>query len=835
MKVRLVGLMFSLFAIPMIVNSLGLWGVFIGALIQFSPVSASSFERMVATMLGGTYGVLALALSLPAALATYSSVRYLRNRPFEQHASLGVVLAVVGLLFFLLDKRFVQEGWKLMPVGYAFGAYLLFQGITIIGDFFPEAYQVGIEASTEKTSTLKLVFAIGAGVVIIPLAIYVSPRSRLDQRLLFTAGTANISTFNELKQLDVESRRKLVPRLVANLANHDAFGPGWSAHSSARRALLMIGLPAVPDLVHAIKYRDESPDYFTGVLEDMDPTGIEEAIRLLANSLQDKETRIRYRVTRALGKLGSTARGAEPYLLQVLSDSNIDIKIEAAKALVKLDSFVATRGVEILIKIIEDGGQPRPSIQAIRALEDCGGLAGAAVPTLKRTLKDNNPSIRLATIRALGAMGPVAKEAVPILIETLKDSDRGAQVDASRALAKIGSMAVHELIKALKDKDTRVQGGAIYALERMGAAAKAAVPELSRLLDSPDHRLRRGLIQALAAIGTPVDKAVPAIVRTVNEGIRIGENEVQRRSAVIDGIRAIRRIGYRTVEGIHFLSRTLKHESSDVREEAAIALADVGPSAKDAVTALVEALKDPHEKVRDKAAEGLGNIGPQASGAIPALIEVIRNGPATLPFRAADALGKMGPKAQQRGVESFTQDLANPNIRTRVGAAYALTILDPGTKGIVPILRQALKVRDFAMRYNAMAGLQRIASSAQAVIPDLVDALTDEDERIRIRATTTLVSIAPFSSDAPKMLISVLRDENQYGAVRAEAARALGTLTPATEEVVSTLRWALGSDDKQISGEATKALERFTRQEVREAAGHHRQKYKHTTRPSSSP
>ena len=63
-----------------------------------------------------------------------------------------------------------------------------------------------------------------------------------------------------------------------------------------------------------------------------------------------------------------------------------------------------------------------------------------------------------------------------------------------------------------------------------------------------------------------------------------------------------------------------------MRERAAIALGDFGPSAKRAVPALVIALRDKGTWVGRAAAEALGEIGPGAKDALPALEAAVRDG-----------------------------------------------------------------------------------------------------------------------------------------------------------------------------------------------------------------
>lgn len=80
---------------------------------------------------------------------------------------------------------------------------------------------------------------------------------------------------------------------------------------------------------------------------------------------------------------------------------------------------------------------------------------------------------------------------------------------------------------------------------------------------------------------------------------------------------ALARIGRAAVPS---LIQTLGHRDAQVRRQAALVLARIGPDAADAVPELTELLDDPEESVRKAAARALGQIGPEAAEAVPALM-----------------------------------------------------------------------------------------------------------------------------------------------------------------------------------------------------------------------
>jgi hypothetical protein len=160
-------------------------------------------------------------------------------------------------------------------------------------------------------------------------------------------------------------------------------------------------------------------------------------------------------------------------------------------------------------------------------------------------------SEQATALRAIGSFGPDASPATAKLTELLSSSDaevRGASADA---LAQIGPGAAHavpELSKLLADSSPRVRCQAALALKAMGAKSSPAVPELTRALADPVPFVRAGAADALGAIGPASRSAVPRFI----ERLRIDPGP------------------------------------NYVLDSAIYALGDIGPDAREAISALEE-------------------------------------------------------------------------------------------------------------------------------------------------------------------------------------------------------------------------------------------------------
>lgn len=243
--------------------------------------------------------------------------------------------------------------------------------------------------------------------------------------------------------------------------------------------------------------------------------------------------------------------------------------------------------------------------QLLLVLCCCGvtGGANAQIPTFRDTqqpvshwielLKSPNVKQRQKAVLVIQTKGAKAVSAVPALIEALKDEDVWVREWSALALQKIGSEAreaVPALAAALADPEARVRAQAAEALGTMGEAASARVDVMAKLLED-----------------------VSALVR------------VKSASALwqIDGSR--------TAECVQSLVAELSNE--EVQLDVIYSLADLGERAAPAVDALAELLtkllanRDPRRYgiIKQRIALALGDIGPSAKAAIPALLELYKS------------------------------------------------------------------------------------------------------------------------------------------------------------------------------------------------------------------
>lgn len=197
---------------------------------------------------------------------------------------------------------------------------------------------------------------------------------------------------------------------------------------------------------------------------------------------------------------------------------------------------------------------------------------------------------------------------------------------------------------------------------------------------------------------------------------------------------------------VSVLVKALSDSDPWVRYEAADALGNIRPGAKEAVPALIKALGDSEQYVRFRAAFALGNIGPEAKEAVPTLIKALGDSYKSVREVAADALGKIGPEAKE-AVLALIKALGDSDARVRYWAADALEKIGPGAKEAVLALIKALGDSDARVRYGAVKALGKIGPAAESVVPALIAVLSDPEPDMRREAILLLRQIGYTGND----------------------------------------------------------------------------------------
>jgi len=238
------------------------------------------------------------------------------------------------------------------------------------------------------------------------------------------------------------------------------------------------------------------------------------------------------------------------------------------------------------------------------------------------------------------------------------------------------------------------------------------------------------------------------------------------------------------------LIRLLDNQSLDwrIRRDAAQALEDIGPGAREAVPTLIETLRKEHvPNVLEGAASALGGID-QASliDEWNRMLQLDR-----LPsdpdgwgdyWAIRRALVSMGPGAVPR----LKAGLRDEKEAVRKHAAGILGDIGRDAIEAAPDLILALEDESDGVRGEAAIALSRMGKEA---VPLLVKELSHEKLDARLCAIRALCGMGSGAKDAVPALIQSLREED-WG-VREKAAEALGNIGPDAEASLPALKKAL--------------------------------------------
>jgi HEAT repeat protein len=177
------------------------------------------------------------------------------------------------------------------------------------------------------------------------------------------------------------------------------------------------------------------------------------------------------------------------------------------------------------------------------------------------------------------------------------------------------------LISFLKDPDRDVRGRALMALGNLGGQAHRIMPVLraalqETALEDEDESVRTRAAHALLQVGPEPDSEVAGLTDSLHN-----ELEVVRFHAAV----ALGNLSRHARPAVSTLIHTaLWDEDPAVRVEAAAALWKIDRKGPLVLPALIKALADDNELICWMAADYLGQIGPEAREAVTALRQALR-------------------------------------------------------------------------------------------------------------------------------------------------------------------------------------------------------------------
>ena len=256
------------------------------------------------------------------------------------------------------------------------------------------------------------------------------------------------------------------------------------------------------------------------------------------------------------------------------------------------------------------GGGPLPALTPDPAV-----VLDEALAVARDGSADADHQARAEALADIARLGAAAAPAIPALVELLGDDNEAVGLNAAYALAHVGEAGIAPLAAAMRGNDGEnvddarcfIDQGEKSELEMVARNAAhglvaAGLPALPALLDCAREggpRVRKYALFALGELDTDAHEVIDALVA----GCRDEDPAVR--------LNAVESLGLKkgTPAAAEALGAALFDGDDEVRFNASLALARLGPAAAPATGALVEALRDGNRYTMGYAVEALERIG----------------------------------------------------------------------------------------------------------------------------------------------------------------------------------------------------------------------------------
>ncbi|MBI1831450.1 MAG: HEAT repeat domain-containing protein [Planctomycetes bacterium] len=380
----------------------------------------------------------------------------------------------------------------------------------------------------------------------------------------------------------------------------------------ALRSLHRIGAPAVGSLVDLLGSKHVDVRRSCAMLLGQMQLNDKSVVIALGFATKDKDSGVRLSALQSIRGMGAGAKLAEPYVVELLTDIDQNLRITAFHTLVAL------------------GGDPRPG--------------------LKKALEHKDLSIRIKTAVTMTELKLELELAAPILVEGLNQKNEALKVQCANALSANG-LRVDEVLPiflaGLENPTASVRREAAQAIARYGPKGAKAASALVKLLDDPDDSVVGQAMATLNAVGGDPKSLFPAMVKV----LRRDDTRLHEPAA-----RIIFMVGPDAIDDVVDLLK--KEKAAGVRLACLQTLAMVGPRAKNAVGELIMALDDSQPRHRMTAARALGNIGPDAKAGLVALAKAEKDSDPHVKQIASAAIAQI--KADPNKKEFVLQGVLTP-------------------------------------------------------------------------------------------------------------------------------------------------------------------------------
>lgn len=344
-----------------------------------------------------------------------------------------------------------------------------------------------------------------------------------------------------------------------------------------------------------------------------------------------------------------------PQTLEMLKEDDGKLRLTALNALVRLEHQLVPLPPALERFLV---GSEAEALTLVGMLERIALRDVEGVRWLARALDHPSAVVRGTAAVAMGKVGRPDEKGIRALAAGLADGVYAVRRDCAEALGRFGpaaAPAVSALVRALDDEAEPVRASAARALAAIGPAAHEAVPVLASRMGGmgADDWNVPDAAKALAAMG---GEGLDSLCRAL-----AGSNVQARSLAAM----ALAEMEATPREAIPALTPLLEDESMLVRLSAARALARTEEGREAAMTLFVSLLEHGTNMERAQAAHALLYVGPAGRTAEAALIRLLADQDAAVRIAAVRAIGAIGTTRRETwdAVARLQQSDANPSVR----------------------------------------------------------------------------------------------------------------------------------------------------------------------------
>lgn len=350
----------------------------------------------------------------------------------------------------------------------------------------------------------------------------------------------------------------------------------------------------------------------------------------LVGALGDDEANVRFQaafgLNEVLYRMGRSEE-EEPHAVAVPGPSSVEPAIEA---------------------LVAASGDPSRDVrvQSIRALEwtpPGSPQAETVIARLSRTIRDPDPSIRLASVRPLALLAARRSSASRALIDALDDPSESVRVEVVSQVGRLrgadGGVLFPIILAGLRDESASVRDAATESAQRLPNVPTSATPELFAMLQesaSPPGEIVATLDGAWIGSWETIVALGPVVEKIAREEARLRRI---RRHHFTDAVGALlQRTGPDARAIVPGLDETLSDAIARrddllllATSRALAGIAPSSPSGRRAISALIARLGEtsgivPLGELADDAMGVLGMFGREAEPALPLLRELADGG-----------------------------------------------------------------------------------------------------------------------------------------------------------------------------------------------------------------